>query len=162
MTRTSFTSYYSQLFVIFIWHHVSQSCSRLGEVEVWEHFVYHAKGMNVISVIGHNLPPGLNLVHISKTLGRKWFFPCFSFIHSFFPCFSFIHATFFTVIIIVIISLVTPLCLSIFTFSLHFFPKFYFLITWLVIYVLSYILLLIVSKDVHTIAKIAWKKRSPV
>ena len=159
MTRTSFTSYYSLLFVIFICHHVSQNCSRLGEVGAWEHFVYHAKGINVISVIGHNLPQGLNLVHISKTLGRKWFFPCFSFIHSFihsfFPCFSFIHATFFTVIIIVIISLVTPLCLSIFTFSLHFFPNFYFLITWLVICVLSYILLLIVSKDVHTIAKIA-------
>ena len=72
-----------------------------------------------------------------------------------FSMFFITHATFFTIIIIVIISLVAPLCLSIFTFSLHFFPKFYFLITWLVIYVLSYILLLIVSKDVRTIAKIA-------
>ena len=65
------------------------------------------------------------------------------------------HGTFFTIIIIVIISLVTPLCLSIFTFSLHFFPKFYFLITWLVTYSISYILLPIVSKDVHNIAYIA-------
>ena len=72
-----------------------------------------------------------------------------------FSMFFIIHGTFFTIIIIVIISLVTPLCLSIFTFSLHFSPKFYFLITWLVIYVLSYILLPIVSKDVHIIAKIA-------
>ena len=78
MTRTSFTSYYSLLFVIFIWHHASQNCSRLGELGAWELFVYHAKGKNVISVIGHNLPSGLNLVQISKTLGRKWFFPCFS------------------------------------------------------------------------------------
>ena len=76
-----------------------------------------------------------------------------------FSMFFITHATFFTIIIIVIISLVVPFIhfhvFPFFTFSLHFFPKFYFLITWLVIYVLSYIFLLIVSKDVHTIAKIA-------
>ena len=61
MTRTSFTSYYSQLFAILIWHHVSQNCSRLGEVEAWEHFVYHAKGMNLISFIEHDPRQGLSL-----------------------------------------------------------------------------------------------------
>ena len=55
-----------------------------------------------------------------------------------FSMFFITHGTFFTIIIIVIISLVTPLCLSIFTFSLHFFPKLYFLITWLVTYVLIF------------------------
>ena len=128
MTRTSFTSYYSQLFVIFIWHHISQNCSHLGEVGASEHFVYHAKGMNLISVTGHDLRQGLSLVHIGKTLRRKWFFSMF----------FITHATFFTIVIIVIISFVIPLCLSIFTFSLHNFPKIYFQIPWLLTYFLIF------------------------
>ena len=63
------------------------------------------------------------------------------------------HATIFTIIIIVIISLVAPLCLS--RFSLHFFTKFYFFFYRMISHLLFYILLSIVSKDVHIIAKIA-------
>ena len=44
-----------------------------------------------------------------------------------FSMFFITHATIFTIIIIVIISLVAPLCLS--RFSLHFFTKFYFFLS---------------------------------
>ena len=152
MTRTLFTSYYSQLFVIFIWHHVSQNCSHLGEIGALEHFVYHAKGVNLISVTGHDLRQGLSLVHIGKILRRKWFFPCFSIPTAPSSPLSSLSS-----------SLWLLRCVYPFSrFSFTFFPKFYFLITWLVTYSVSYILLPIVSKDVHNIPYIAYKKRSPV
>ena len=70
-----------------------------------------------------------------------------------FSMFFITHATFFTIIIIVIISLVTPLCYPFSRFPSIFFLNFIFYHA--LSHLLSYILLPIVSKGVHIIAKIA-------